>query len=264
MPDTMAGNISKGRILRLLDAVLYTGEDVSAAIAELRAANPRLSQVFRNATAAALANPASHLNVINAAANNFNNLHQRERAHINAHWFGGLHSNNAQGRKGRSYWPEVPHPEVTVREAYLAALLSNSVSGVLQRPIVTYWLCAGKHFEVAVCNDSDDQVTVLLMTPSIAWRYLGARRGLAGGAVRNVDNPDASLTEDENIHVFADEHLVQAAVDESDMPVLRRPPNGRNDTPLASTRDRLVGAGNMRGRVHRYQVIGDQDNFVEN
>ena len=101
----------------------------------------------------------------------------------------------------------------------------------------------------------------MLMTPSIAWRYLGARRGLPGGAVKNDDNPDASLTEDENIHVFADLPQIEEVVAEAAMPVLHRP-GERNDNAIAADPSRLGSAGGMNGGVHRYQVIGDADNFT--
>lgn len=266
MPDTMAGNISKGRIIRLLDAVLYTGENVEATITALGNANPRLSIVFTNAVNAALANSNSHLSGLNNSAvspRNYNSLHIKEKQHIDKHWFGGAHKNDPQGKKGRSYWPGIQSPQITVREAYLAALkLGTDNAGVITRPIATYWLCAGTHFEVVVCADRTEQITVMLLTPSIAWRYIGARRGLAGGSVVNADNPDASLTEGENIHVFAELSRIEQVASEANMPVLRRPLPQRRDKQISPDQARLISGGNMSGQVRRYQVLGDKDEFT--
>jgi len=281
MTDTMAGNISKGRIIRLLDAVLYKGEDVTSIIANLSGGVMRISDVIDDAVDDAL-KPGGRLKLLNAAASNYNHLHKRERDHIDNHWFGDK-TNLPEASSGRSYWPMIEDREEIVREAYLEALkMSIDANSILTRSIVTYWLCAGSHFEVAVCNDSPtplagavkDQITMLLLTPSIAWRYLGGRRGL-GASSRNPDNPDASLTNNEEIHVYAENSRVTKVVAEASMPILRRAlpaavaanaaaaaVAARHDTIPTLATTKLTGGAAMQGTVARYQVLGDKDKFT--
>lgn len=241
MPDTMPGSVSKGRIFRLLDHYLRPGSLPNARTALLNRLN-KGDDI--NTILGALPAPP--------VAIGYNALDARELSHIDNHWFGSAN-------KTRTYWPEQPEKDTIVREAYKKALLLSLGAGnVITVPIVSYWLCAGNHFEVVVCNDeapgaaAPNQITVLIMTPSVAYRYLGRRRGL--GSVdpdQNSDNTDVVLDTDEEIYVFASRRRINKVKNESRQPYLK----DRGDKTITVT-----AAGS---NAQSYQVIGDANMYAD-
>ncbi len=240
MPDTMAGNISKGRILRLLDAHLTTGTDITTVFDNLLNGEP-LSNVIQDM------GPNGTLD----------RLHAIEKRHINKHWLGITTPTKL------TYWPQLNQgtKDSVLREGFLDALeRSSAVNGgarVLTRSIVTYWLCAGSHFEVIVCADAPDQTTIILATPSIAWRYLGRRRVPAGSNVDNADNPDGPLTHNDDIYVYGPGPEIRYVAHEAN----KRRMKVRGDATLVTRRKRRFGTDDMTGNTRSYIVKGEEDAF---
>jgi len=240
MPDTMAGNISKGRIFRLLDEHLAKGNDTTQFYNDLDSA-VALQDVVGNIPAAA----------------GFNVLDPIERRHIQHHWLGVADDK-------RAYWRGIPskQKDEILRESYLHAVetCSTESGGVrtMDKSIVSYWLCAGSHFEVAFCNDAPTQATMLVMTPSIAWRYLGQRRLTA----QNDDNPDGPLTVTEKIWVYGGKQDLEDVQNESNRPLLTKN-TGRGDMTLKLFRTRRFSPFKaLNANVRVYKVKGDADAFA--
>jgi hypothetical protein len=238
----MAGNISKGRILRLLDKHLVATNDVQPIIDQLLGGDS-LSDIVRDLGATA----------------GFNFLQSVERKHLDRHWFGILEDAKL------TYWPQIPQnaKDAILREGFLDALhRASTVAGsqrLLDKSIVSYWLCAGSHFEVVVCDDSSEQLTVLILTPSIAWRYLGRRRGFAGTGRDNIHNPDGPLTKNEDIYVFGGGQDIRNIAHEAN----KRRLQTRGDTKLVTTKKRRFDAAvDMTHHTRSYIVKGDPDNFI--
>lgn len=84
-----------------------------------------------------------------------------EADHVRKHWY---------GRDENSYWPNVRHKEEILRVGYIHAveLVQQGISdGQQSLPIVSYWICAGHHYQAIVCR-SAQQITVILLTPYVS------------------------------------------------------------------------------------------------
>jgi len=142
MPDGVPGIVSKGRIIRALDAVL--GD--RAKRAEL---HDRLTKKAPNDEyAESLVEIASDSSLFD--------LTRGEIRHLEQDWFA------LQG----SYWPRHQPTEIVVRLGLAQAIEVASRAGSEQRdwPMDCYWVCTGDMFEVTACA-GPGQITVMLLTP---------------------------------------------------------------------------------------------------
>lgn len=184
MPNSMPGNIAKGRFLAKMDARiaalptedLATGIDRNTLRAELAAldadqnpVNPLITRVEQQAPNCIVdrwLRPAYDL----TSQVKVKRWH-RDRRHVYRHWFPEPPWKNKLGNDPEpdesslhGGWFEKHQPVARVVRQGLIAVL-DLLNAEPNLEVDCYWLCAGSHFEVATMK-SDVQLTVLFLTPS--------------------------------------------------------------------------------------------------
>lgn len=97
-----------------------------------------------------------------------------EKTHVKDHWFGS------------QWWPNIDpkHREKVCQTAYVKAIdaafevVQGDDSNVYPKPIVTYWVAGGDHFEATI-GWSKWQVTLILLTPTIPESSMAPAPNLA-------------------------------------------------------------------------------------
>jgi hypothetical protein len=142
MPDGMPGIVSKGRILRALDAVLENRTKRAEFHTRLTSKEP--SGAF------------SETLIEIVSDSNLFDLSQREIKHLQEDWF---------ALKG-SYWPRHQPTEIVVRLGLAQAIdiARRPEPNHEDRPIDFFWVCTGDAIKVTACG-GPAQITVMLLTP---------------------------------------------------------------------------------------------------
>jgi hypothetical protein len=142
MPDGMPGIVSKGRIIRALDAVM---ED-----------RTKRAEFHDRMTSRAPNGGFSESLVQIASDPRLFDLTQAEIKHLKEDWF---------ALRG-SYWPRHQPTEIVVRLGLTQAIEIARRTEPDQEdwPIDCYWVCTGDMFQVTSCA-GPGQITVMLLTP---------------------------------------------------------------------------------------------------
>jgi len=81
---------------------------------------------------------------------------QKQKDHTAKEWFG-------DGGEQAAWWPKNPLKQEVIRQGYIKAT-ELSLANDPAKPIVTYWINGGEHFETVVA-ESDQEITMFLLTP---------------------------------------------------------------------------------------------------
>ncbi len=154
----MPGNVAKGPVLYYLDRLSRQGDakkKLRELLDELKFILPKIHQDSENYS---LANTLQrHLfEVVEEPHLYPADLRLRATEHLARDWFGRS--------GGRVLWPEHAPMEPIFCQGLISAIEETEY---LQRPMInSHWICAGSHYEVVVSR-SFDQVSFLLLTPSL-------------------------------------------------------------------------------------------------
>ena len=159
MPTGMPGNIATGRLVEALDWAVN-----ALSVAQLATLKGELDPTLATQKPLIDNQPNNSLGDIYIKPHYATPGHwANDKKHLIDHWLPLLPGPVKHG----GWWEELQPIERILRAGFrqLVELLEDEPDQTSRRPVKTYWICAGSHFEVSICQ-SPAQFTMLLMTPA--------------------------------------------------------------------------------------------------